>query len=93
ALNRAWPVIEATDLVGDLWTVPAYLRRCAPHLSVEEVRALQRPVPDAWTLADVPLLDAARQRLGDPRSSVRKLRQDAAVAAERERRGADVDAL
>ncbi|MFE1147340.1 RNA polymerase recycling motor ATPase HelR [Streptomyces albidoflavus] len=93
ALNRAWPVIEATDLVGDLWTVPAYLRRCAPHLTVEEIRALQRPVPDAWTLSDLPLLDAARQRLGDPRSSVRKLRQDAAVAAERERRAAVVDTL
>nr|BFE87890.1 hypothetical protein GCM10020093_104910 [Planobispora longispora] len=28
--NRAWPLIEAADLVGDLWTVPAYLRMCAP---------------------------------------------------------------
>ena len=31
--DKAWPVIEPTDLVGDLWTVPAYLRRCAPWLS------------------------------------------------------------
>jgi hypothetical protein len=22
ALNRAWPFVEATDLVGDLWSVP-----------------------------------------------------------------------
>ncbi|HEX2316060.1 MAG TPA: RNA polymerase recycling motor ATPase HelR, partial [Thermomonospora sp.] len=29
ALNRAWPLIEAADLVGDLWSVPAYLRMCA----------------------------------------------------------------
>ena len=33
ALNRAWPLIEATDLVADLWSVPAYLRLCAPWLS------------------------------------------------------------
>ncbi|MFD5182985.1 RNA polymerase recycling motor ATPase HelR [Streptomyces sp. NPDC058372] len=92
-LNRAWPIIEPDDLVGDLWTVPAYLRRCAPHLSREEIRALQRAEPHAWTVSDLPLLDAARQRLGDPRSSVRKLRQDAAVAAERERRAAVIDTI
>src|SRR3954453_21314049 len=43
ALDRAWPLLEATDLVGDLWSVPAYLRRCAPWLAPEDVRALQRP--------------------------------------------------
>ena len=32
-LHRAWPLIEPTDLVGDLWSVPAYLRRCAPWLT------------------------------------------------------------
>src|ERR1700709_479834 len=26
AFNRSWPLLEAADLVGDLWTVPAYLR-------------------------------------------------------------------
>src|SRR5215470_8371604 len=34
ALNRAWPVIDTADLVGDLWSVPAYLRLCAPWLSL-----------------------------------------------------------
>ncbi|MFD8937649.1 RNA polymerase recycling motor ATPase HelR [Streptomyces sp. NPDC059578] len=93
ALNRAWPMIEATDLVGDLWTVPAYLRKCAPHLSVAEVRRLQRADAQAWTVSDLPLLDAARQRLGDPRASVRKLRRDASVAAQRARRSAVIDSL
>jgi hypothetical protein len=83
-LNRAWPLIEATDLVGDLWTVPAYLRKCAPWLSPDEVRALQRPDAQAWTVSDLPLLDAARQRLGDPEAPRRKRRQRAALAAERE---------
>ena len=40
--NRAWPLLEATDLVGDLWSVPAYLRKCAPWLGADEVRSLQR---------------------------------------------------
>jgi hypothetical protein len=31
-LNRAWPLLEPTDMVGDLFTVPAYLRKCAPSL-------------------------------------------------------------
>lgn len=89
ALNRAWPMLEATDLVGDLWTVPAYLRKCAPWLSRDEIRALQRKDAQAWTVSDLPLLDAARQRLGDAEASVRKRRHEAAVAAERARR-ADV---
>src|SRR6516165_9541415 len=85
ALNRAWPVIDAADLVGDLWSVPAYLRLCAPWLSPDDVRKLQRADAQAWTVSDLPLLDAARQRLGDPEASRRKRRHDAAVAAERER--------
>ncbi|WP_306189745.1 RNA polymerase recycling motor ATPase HelR [Streptomyces sp. MK5] len=86
ALGRAWPLIEAADLVGDLWSVPAYLRMCAPWLGPEEVRGLQRADPRAWTVSDLPLLDAARQRLGDPEASRRKLRREASVAAEREYR-------
>jgi AAA domain len=84
AFSRAWPLLHYTDLVGDLWTVPAYLRLCAPWLSGDEVKVLQRRDPKAWTTSDLPLLDAARQRLGDPGASRRRRRQDAALAAERE---------
>jgi len=80
-LNRAWPLIEAEDLVADLWSVPAYLRRCAPWLSPDDVRRLQRPPTEAWTRSDLPLLDAARHRIGDPESSRRQLQRSAAVAA------------
>jgi hypothetical protein len=83
AFNRAWPLIEATDLIGDLWSVPAYLRMCAPWLDPDQVRRLQRRDPQAWTVSDLPLLDAARQRLGDPKASRRRRRYQAAVAAER----------
>ena len=83
ALNRAWPLIEPTDLVADLWSVPAYLRLCAPWLSPDDVQRLLREDAQAWTVSDLPLLDAARQRLGDPEAPRRKRRHDAAVAAER----------
>ena len=82
-LNNAWTLIEAADLVGDLWSVPAYLRRCAPWLTSDQVRKLQREDAQAWTVSDLPLLDAARQRLGDPEASRRQRRHEAAVAAER----------
>ena len=93
AFNRAWPLLEAADLVGDLWTVPAYLRKCAPSLSRDEVQRLQRADAQAWTVSDLPLLDAARQRLGDPESARRKRRQEAAVAAEHSRRTDVIDSL
>ena len=93
ALNRAWPLIEATDLVGDLWSVPAYLRLCAPWLSPGDVQLLQREDAHAWTVSDLPLLDAARQRLGDPGAPRRKRRHDAAVAAEREQMARVVENL
>jgi hypothetical protein len=92
-LNRAWPMLDATDLVGDLWSVPAYLRRCAPELSIEEVRRLQRSDPSAWTMSDLPLLDAARLRLGDPEASRRKRHREAVLAAEGEEMTKVVDHL
>ena len=91
--SRAWPLLEAADLVGDLWSVPAYLRMCAPWLSPEDVRKLQRRDAQAWTVSDLPLLDAARQRLGDPEAARRNRQHKAAVAAEREQMALVVDNL
>ena len=83
AVNAAWPLLDPLDVVGDLWTVPAYLRRCAPSLTREEVMLLQRSDPTAWTLSDLPLLDAARRRR----------RERAAVAAQRAEMDRVVDHL
>jgi hypothetical protein len=91
--SRAWPLLEAADLVGDLWSVPAYLRLCAPWLSPRDVRKLQRRDAQAWTVSDLPLLDAARQRLGDPEAARRKRQRDAAAAAEREEMTKVIDNL
>lgn len=90
-LDRAWPTIDAADLVGDLWSVPSYLRMCAPWLGREDVSALQREDARAWTVSDLPLLDSARQRLGDPEAARRLRRHNAAVAAERERMAGVID--
>ncbi|GGY58428.1 DNA helicase [Streptomyces omiyaensis] len=92
-LERAWPMLEPTDLVGDLWTVPAYLRLCAPWLDREEVRALQRADAQAWTESDLPFLDAARQRLGDPRAAARTRREKATLAARKERMAGVIDTI
>jgi len=93
ALYRAWPLLEPAELVVDLWSVRAYLRMCAPWLTPDEVKQLQRRDTHAWTVSDLPLLDAARHRLGDPETSRRKRRHDAAIAAEREQMSRVVDNL
>ncbi|MFD3328232.1 RNA polymerase recycling motor ATPase HelR [Streptomyces sp. NPDC058701] len=92
-LHRAWPMLDAGELVGDLWSVPAYLRACAPGLAHDDVRRLQRADAGAWTVSDMPLLDAARQRLGDPEASRRRRANEAADAAERARRADAVDGM
>jgi DNA helicase IV len=93
ALNRAWPLLDPADVVGDLWSVPAYLRKCAPWLGAEEIRRLQRAEPQAWTVADLPLLDAARLRLGDRELADRVRRETATLAVERERMSRVLDDL
>lgn len=92
-LHRAWPMLDAQDLVGDLWSVPAYLRKCAPGLAPDDVRRLRRADARAWTVSDLPLLDAARQRLGDPEAARRRRANEAADAAERARRADAIDGM
>ncbi|MQM26047.1 RNA polymerase recycling motor ATPase HelR [Glycomyces albidus] len=82
--DKAWPLIEPTDLVAAFWASPEFLRWCAPHLEDADVERLQRPDPFAWTVSDLPLLDAARRRLGDPEASRRARRREAEIASERE---------
>jgi DNA helicase IV len=54
---------------------------------------LQRPDPTAWTVADLPLLDAARLRLGDPSASRQRRRQEAEAAAQAEEMASVIDHL
>ncbi|RIK15939.1 MAG: AAA family ATPase [Acidobacteria bacterium] len=93
AVARAWPLLEPADLVGDLWEVPAFLSRCAPWLDADQVELLQRDEPRAWTVCDLPLLDAAGQLLGDAGRARDLHRHAAAVEAERQRVAGMVDDL
>ena len=93
AFSRAWPLLEATDVVGDLWSVPAYLRHCAPWLSPAQVQRLQRPQAQAWTVSDLPLLDAARRRLGDRQAARRGRQRETVAAAAREQMDRVLDNL
>ena len=83
-LNRAWPMLEPTEVIADLWSVPAYLRRCNPSLTDAEVKLLTRPTEAPWTESDLPLLDAARRRLGDAHLAEREREHAKTIAAERE---------
>lgn len=83
-VERGWPLLEPTDLVADLWSVPAFLRLCVPGLTGEQVELLQREQPSRWTQEDLPLLDAARHLLGDPQRVERRRRRGDAAAAQRE---------
>ncbi len=92
-LRRTWTPLEATDVVADLWAVPAYLRRCAPWLDAADMGRLRRPEGAQWTVSDLPLLDAARHRLGEIGTSRRRRRHEAAEAAERDYMDRVVDEL
>jgi DNA helicase IV len=90
---KVWPLLDSVGIVSDLWSVPAYLRICAPWLTTDEIQVLQRRDSRAWTASDLPLLDAARQRVGDPTAARRKRQRDATVAAEQEQMARVVDDL
>ncbi len=88
AVDDLWPFLTPQRLVAGLLATEGALRRAAPGLSDAERAALLRPGhPDAWTVADVPLLDEASQLIGpNAGDSADKARRR---AAERERRATE----
>ncbi|HEV7743348.1 MAG TPA: RNA polymerase recycling motor ATPase HelR [Pseudolysinimonas sp.] len=93
AFSRAWPVLDPAGVVADLWSAPGYLHRCAPWLGPDDILALQRQDARAWTVSDLPLLDAARARIGDPDGSRRRRRQAEQLFARREEMSRVIDHL
>ena len=84
AFSRAWPVLDPANVVADLWSSAAYLRHCAPWLTEDEIATLQRTEASTWTTSDLPFLDAARRRIGDPEASRRARERERVLAADRE---------
>ncbi len=83
AVDELWPFLTPQRLVAGLLAEEGALRAAAPGLSSAERAAILRPdQPDAWTVADVPLLDEAAQLLGTDDSAEKARRR----SAERERR-------
>jgi len=83
--DAAWPLLDPDALVRGLLATPAMLRRCAPWMSDAEITGVAAGVgrEAVWTDVDLPLLDAARLRVGDPREEVRARRAQREAAAEK----------
>ena len=83
AFDALWPLLTPQRLVAGLLAGEAALRSAAAQLTpAERAALLRRDDPEAWTVADVPLLDEAVQLLGTD-DSAEKARQR---ARRRERR-------
>ncbi|ALX67191.1 RNA polymerase recycling motor ATPase HelR [Microbacterium sp. XT11] len=93
AFVRAWPLLSPAGVVERLWTSPGLLRRCAPQLSDDEVALLQREDGGAWTISDLPLLDAAHRLIGDPDAVRAEHRRQAVIASAQEQMSHVVDHL
>ncbi|HEX2821467.1 MAG TPA: ATP-binding domain-containing protein [Streptosporangiaceae bacterium] len=86
AVDALWPFLTPQRLVAGLLGEEGALRRAAPGLSEAERAAVLRPGHlDAWTVADVPLLDEAAQLIGTDDSADKARRR----AADRERRATE----
>ncbi|WP_020074723.1 AAA family ATPase [Cryocola sp. 340MFSha3.1] len=80
--DTVWPLLDPAAIVRRLWSSPALLLRCAPWLTTDQAALLQRAPSDPWTLSDLPLLDAALQRAGDPERDRRRRAEAARAAAD-----------
>ncbi|HEX5116680.1 MAG TPA: UvrD-helicase domain-containing protein [Pseudonocardiaceae bacterium] len=78
-LDLLWPELTPADLLADLFGSRQRIDSAAAALPAEDRAALYRAVPDAWTTADVPLLDEAAEQLGrDDTARDRRARRAAA---------------
>ena len=81
--DTVWPLLDPAAIVRRVWRSPALLLRCAPWLTTDQAALLQRAPSGPWTLSDLPLLDAALQRAGDPERDRRRREEAARAAADR----------
>ncbi len=79
--DEAWPLLDPDALLRGLLSSPEMLRRCAGWLTDTDIRAVVA-AGAGFTDVDLPLLDAARLAVGDPRAETddRRAAQEAAEA-------------
>jgi DNA helicase IV len=82
-IDRCWPRLTTADLLQELFTPEGLAEAGRDLLSPAEQRLLVRPVGSAWTAADIPLLDEAWARLGDPEEVLRAAAERRRLRAER----------
>ena len=83
--DKAWPLIEADRHGRGTSGPPRSSCDGAPrHRRTPRSNGSSGEDPFAWTVSDLPLIDAARQRLGDPDASRRARRREAEIASERQ---------
>ncbi|WP_432482739.1 HelD family protein [Kineococcus esterisolvens] len=63
-VNLCWMPLTPQKVLAGLYRDPEQLRRAAPQLSRADREALHRAQPEAWSEADVPLLDELAELLG-----------------------------
>ena len=63
-VNLLWMPLTPQKVLASLYRDPDLLHRAAPHLDPDELAALHREDPQAWSEADVPLLDELAELLG-----------------------------
>lgn len=93
AFVRAWPLLSPASVVARLWGSVDLLARCAPHLSPTDIALLRRADTEPWTTADLPFLDAAHRRIGDPDAVREEHRRQAVIASAQEQISHVVDHL
>jgi hypothetical protein len=89
----AWPLLSPTSVVRRMWSSPDLLRQCAPGLSSAEIALLLQDETAPWTTADLPFLDAARRRIGDPEPVREEHRRQAVIASAQKQLSHVVDHL
>ncbi len=89
---RAWPLLAPEAVVAALWASPTLLAQCAPTSRPRSSPCCTVP-RGPWTDPDLPLLDAAHRRIGDPEVVREQHRRQGAAAAAQEQMSAVVEHL
>ena len=76
ALDELWPMLTPEMLLSELYTSPERLRAAGAD------PALARPVGDAWTVSDVPLLDELVDLVGRDKAAEEAAEQERRAEAE-----------